>query len=82
MNAPAVRKAIAELERRALASGQAHEPITVDKNEDGTVANITIPIEGKGTDEASNASLALLRDDDHPGDGRRASRTRRPASPG
>jgi RND superfamily putative drug exporter len=61
VNAPAVRNAIAELERKALASGHAFKPITIDKNREGTVANITIPIEGKGTDAASNASLAMLR---------------------
>ena len=44
MNAPAVRAAIAQLEQRALASGRMHEPITVDVNKDGTVANITVPI--------------------------------------
>ena len=36
--------------------------------------------QGKGTDAASNESLAALRDDDRPADGRRSSRTRRPAS--
>ena len=45
------------LEQRALASGRDFEPITVDVNKDGTVANITIPIAGNGTDAASNASL-------------------------
>ena len=34
VNAPAVREAIARLEQRALASGRAHEPITVDVNND------------------------------------------------
>ena len=62
VNAPAVREAIAQLEQRALASGRMHEPITVDVNDDATVANITVPIDGKGTDAASNASLAALRD--------------------
>ena len=33
-----------------------HEPITVDVNKDATVANITVPIAGKGTDAASNAA--------------------------
>ena len=42
--------AIAELEQRALASGRQHEPITVDVNKDATVANITVPIDGKGAD--------------------------------
>ncbi len=61
VNAPAVRQAINRLERRALASGRAREPITIDKNGAGTIANITVPIEGRGTDAASNASLAILR---------------------
>jgi uncharacterized membrane protein YdfJ with MMPL/SSD domain len=62
VNAPAVRAAIDRLEQRALASGRAFEPITVDVNEGATVANITVPIAGNGTDAASNASLAALRD--------------------
>jgi uncharacterized membrane protein YdfJ with MMPL/SSD domain len=62
VNAPAVRAAIGRLERRALASGRMYEPITVAVNRDATVANITVPIRGKGTDAASNASLAALRD--------------------
>ncbi len=61
VNAPAVRSAISELEQRALASGRAHEPITMAVNAVGTVANITIPIDGNGSDKASNRSLALLR---------------------
>ena len=61
VNAPAVREAILRLEQRALASGRAHEPITIDVNPAGTVANITIPIDGSGTDKASSASLSLLR---------------------
>jgi uncharacterized membrane protein YdfJ with MMPL/SSD domain len=63
VNASTMEAAIRKLERRALASGRMHEPITVDVNKDGTVANITVPIEGKGTDSVSNASLALLRDE-------------------
>ena len=61
VNAPAVRAAISKLEQRALASGRAHEPITIAVNKAGTVANITIPIDGSGSDKASDASLALLR---------------------
>jgi RND superfamily putative drug exporter len=60
---PAMRQAIAELERRALASGRAFEPITVDVNAAGTVANITVPIAGNGTDAASNAAFRMLRND-------------------
>jgi uncharacterized membrane protein YdfJ with MMPL/SSD domain len=61
VDAPSVRGAVAELERRALASGRAHGPITIDENGARTIANITVPIEGSGTDAASNASLAELR---------------------
>ena len=52
----------AQLEQRALASGRAFEPITVDVNKDGTVANITVPIAGNGTDAASNAAFRMLRE--------------------
>ena len=63
VNAPAAQAAIQELEERALASGRMYRPITVDVNQDATVANITVPIEGTGTDAASDASLAALRND-------------------
>jgi RND superfamily putative drug exporter len=61
VDTPAMQSAIAALQRRALASGLAHKPITIDRNRDGTIANITVPISGSGTDAASNASLAALR---------------------
>ena len=76
VNAPAVRAAIGRLEQRALASGRMYEPITVAVNNDATVANITVPIKGKGTDAASNASLAELRDVIVPADARRTPRHR------
>jgi uncharacterized membrane protein YdfJ with MMPL/SSD domain len=63
VNAPAVRDAIRRLEQRALASGRMHEPITVAVNADATVANVTIPVEGNGTDDASIAALAELREE-------------------
>jgi uncharacterized membrane protein YdfJ with MMPL/SSD domain len=62
VHTPAMHRAIVELERRALASGRAFAPITVDVNKEGTVANITVPIAGNGTDAASNAAFHLLRD--------------------
>src|SRR3954470_7549022 len=61
VNAPAVRAAIQRFERRALASGQVDRPITIDTNRARTIANITVPIAGTGTDAGSDASLALLR---------------------
>jgi len=63
VNAPEVQKAIGELKQRALASGRAFEPITVAVNGDATVANITLPIAGNGTDAASNAAFRMLRED-------------------
>jgi uncharacterized membrane protein YdfJ with MMPL/SSD domain len=63
VNDPAVREAIDQLKQRALASGRMHQPITVAVNKDHTVANITIPIDGEGTDSASNAALATLREE-------------------
>src|SRR4051794_28467150 len=63
VNAPAVRNAIAQLEQKALATGRARGPITIDTNSNHTIANITVPILGKGTDAESSASLAALRED-------------------
>jgi uncharacterized membrane protein YdfJ with MMPL/SSD domain len=63
VNAPDVREAIRRLEQRALASGRMHEPITVDVNDDATVANMSIPIDGKATDREAVAALALLREE-------------------
>jgi RND superfamily putative drug exporter len=61
VNAPAVREAIDRLEERALASRRMHQPITVDVNKDGTVANVAIPIDGTGTDAASTKAVSVLR---------------------
>jgi len=63
VNTPTAREAIDRLERQALASGQMQEPITVDVNKDETVANITIPIAGTGTDDQSVAALEVLREE-------------------
>jgi uncharacterized membrane protein YdfJ with MMPL/SSD domain len=61
VQAPAVRTAIDRLKVAALATGRARGPITVDENRDGTIANITVPIIGSGTDAQSTAALAALR---------------------
>jgi uncharacterized membrane protein YdfJ with MMPL/SSD domain len=63
VNAPTMQAAIQRLEQRALASGRMYEPITVEVNDAGTVADITVPIKGEGADADSNASLAVLRDE-------------------
>ena len=63
VNAPEVRAAIAELAEQAVASGRMHEPVVVEVNPAGTVANIAIPVDGTGTDDASMAALSTLRGD-------------------
>jgi RND superfamily putative drug exporter len=59
----AARSAIQELRRRALASGEMFRPIEVDVNGAGTVALISIPIAGNGTNSASKHAVHTLRDD-------------------
>jgi RND superfamily putative drug exporter len=59
---PAVRDAVAELRRQALASGEMTGPIDVETSRDGTVTKVEIPLEGKGTDSVSNHALSTLRD--------------------
>ena len=63
VEAPGVRDAIGQLKRRALATGVMNEPIDVDVNPAKTVASVSIPVEGNGTDSTSNAALAALREE-------------------
>jgi uncharacterized membrane protein YdfJ with MMPL/SSD domain len=63
VNTGAVRSAIADLERRALATGEMFRPIEVDVNDAGTVAFISIPIAGNGTNSASKHAVNTLRDE-------------------
>ena len=63
VEAPQVRDAIGQLKRRALATGVMNEPIDVDVNPARTVASVSIPVEGNGTDSTSNAALAALREE-------------------
>ena len=61
VTAPAVRRGIADLERRALATGQMHAPIHETVNASHTVARVEIPLAGTGEDSASFAALGTLR---------------------
>ena len=63
VTAEPVRQAIAELKRKALASGQMSNPIEVEVSPDKTVAVVDIPLAGNGTDDASLAALSTLRDE-------------------
>jgi uncharacterized membrane protein YdfJ with MMPL/SSD domain len=58
---PAVVAASRELREQALSSGLMNDPVSVNTNPDGTVAAISIPVEGNGTDERSNEALTTLR---------------------
>jgi RND superfamily putative drug exporter len=62
VDAPRVKAALGELERRALASGQVHEPITTTVNRERTVARIELPTSGNGEDAASKAAVSTLRE--------------------
>ena len=64
---PSVQTQIRRLEHNALATGQVHEPITVDVNPARTVARIELPIDGNGTDAPAYASLSTIRDQVIPG---------------
>ena len=60
---PEVAGAIQRLEARAMGSKTAVDATTVEIAEDKSAAEVTIPIAGKGTDEASLAALATIRED-------------------
>jgi uncharacterized membrane protein YdfJ with MMPL/SSD domain len=61
VTAPEVKTAIADLRAKALATGQMKTPIEETISRDHTVALISMPLVGKGTDTTSNAALATLR---------------------
>jgi uncharacterized membrane protein YdfJ with MMPL/SSD domain len=61
VTSPRVRAAVGELESRALATGQMHEPFDVQVSSDHTVADVSIPLSGKGTDNTSDRALQTLR---------------------
>jgi uncharacterized membrane protein YdfJ with MMPL/SSD domain len=60
-NSPQTQHAISELKSQALASGQMHGPMVVEVNPSHTVARVSIPLAGKGSDSVSNAALDTLR---------------------
>jgi uncharacterized membrane protein YdfJ with MMPL/SSD domain len=62
VTSPDVQKAIKDLQREAIATGQLNEPTDVEVNPDKTVAVVDLAVRGTGTDAASEKSLAVLRD--------------------
>jgi len=63
VTAPDVQRAIEDLQKQAIASGQLDTPTNVDISPDKTVATVSLAVKGTGTDAASDRSLAVLRDD-------------------
>jgi len=63
LGSPAVKAAIADLRTQALASELMHDPITVHVNNKQSAARIDIPIAGSGSDAASKAAIAELREE-------------------
>jgi uncharacterized membrane protein YdfJ with MMPL/SSD domain len=61
VTAAPVASAIARLKTNALATGQMHEPITVDVNKLRTLARISVPLVGDGTNKESERALETLR---------------------
>ncbi len=60
---PTAKAALADLRRRALASGAIESPIRMTVNPQHTVAQIDMPLAGNGDDATSFAALRTLRAD-------------------
>jgi RND superfamily putative drug exporter len=58
-----MQSAIAELTRRALASGDVRQPVQVEVAPGDHVARVSLPLAGDGTDSRSYDALATLRND-------------------
>ena len=59
---PQVQGAIADLKRRALASGEMFEPVSTQINPARTIETVSLSLQGDGSDSASVAALHTLRD--------------------
>src|SRR6185312_715531 len=62
VNSPEARQAIADFKKAAVATGQVNLPIDVSTNPAGTVAVMTVPIQGDGANAASQQDVRTLRD--------------------
>jgi uncharacterized membrane protein YdfJ with MMPL/SSD domain len=61
VTSPSARTAIADLRRRALATGEMKQPVRTEINRAHTVAKIEIPLVGNGSDARSQHALKRLR---------------------
>ncbi|MEU5995483.1 MMPL family transporter [Spirillospora sp. NPDC047418] len=62
INAPQVKRAISDLKRDAVASGEMNEPIDVTVHASANVAEIEVPLAGSGSDATSKHALETLRE--------------------
>ena len=62
-DAQATEAQIDELTRQALATGEIHEPIDVERSPDGSTYQVSMALAGEGTDAASDHALATLRNE-------------------
>ena len=63
VTAPAVQQGIARMREEAVRTGRLSEPVSIQVNPSGTLASVSIAMQGTGTDDASEAALATLRED-------------------
>jgi uncharacterized membrane protein YdfJ with MMPL/SSD domain len=63
VTAPEVRSAIEALRDQAIATGRLSEPSAIEISPDKTVAIVSLAVDGKGTDAASNRSIEVLRNE-------------------
>jgi RND superfamily putative drug exporter len=63
VTAPAVTAGIDEMGRAAIATGRMSEPVTTTVSPDHSVAVVSVPLDGNGTDAVSESALAALRHD-------------------
>jgi len=62
VRAPAVQQGLKQLEQDALLTGKMEKPTTLAVSPDHTVAALSIPVQGDGTDDRSIAAIQDLRD--------------------
>ena len=63
VNTRPVQRAVGDLQLRALASGRINQPIQIEVNGARTVATVSMPLAGSGSDDTSKAALRTLREE-------------------
>ncbi|HEX5620527.1 MAG TPA: MMPL family transporter, partial [Solirubrobacteraceae bacterium] len=59
---PEVQSGIDAMSKAAIATGQMSQPVTTTTSPDKSIEVVSIPMQGNGTDDASNTALATLRE--------------------